>query len=277
MILIMDGRLLGYCLIVAAGCLSATASHGFDGIHGSGFGRAKLNYDSLFQAAIPLAESEEGRKLVAHCISAYGGVEHLGKLRTQALHYRMAMTLSAGEAEASKYVSSERRHRAVRHLGEFTKERLLNGDSAWRIVGDSVCPLQGADYCGQLFSYFTLNLPLAMTADDFSEVRYGRRNGDPLSYIYMLIPDSLMFIAGIRAGDGMVMSSEGVMLATHKRSTYINLFSDHREEEGYIFPHLLTNISLGLEVAKSVLLGVDLNPALTDDLFKPKRMVRESH
>jgi hypothetical protein len=40
---------------------------------------------------------------------------------------------------------------------------------------------------------------------------------------------------------------------------YINRFDEHEKFDGYVFPTQLTNISMGIEVAKSRLVNVEVN------------------
>ena len=79
-------------------------------------------------------------------------------------------------------------------------------------------------------------------------------------------------VVGVDPSDHRIKVSEGVVWQEDKKFTFVNRFDDYREHEGYWFPHQLTNVSLGLEVGRSTLQRVEVNPELEDDTFLPTEM-----
>jgi hypothetical protein len=128
-------------------------------------------------------------------------------------------------------------------------------------------------YKAELFSYLTLAMPLALKTERFDGIRYGRRTDDSLAYIYMDKQDTLMIVIGIDPRDSLIKSSEGIIRQEHSNFVFINYFADHRETDGFWFAHELTNISMGLEVAHSLLIDVVINPDVTETDFLPPVVV----
>lgn len=248
--------------------LSAT-SFAYDKIHGDGHMVPKLNYDSLFENAVPLNESAEGQALVDDCIERYGGLEKLSQIKSLKMNYKMAMALTEDTSEVIKYYASDRKLKVIRTKGEHTKERTLNRNLAWLILDDSLSDTGEHRLKAELFSHLTLSLPAAMKNRPFTQIRYGRRDDDSLSYIYMVKQDTLMIIAGIDPKELLIRSVEGIIYKGEGYSVYVNLFSDFREQAGYLFANSLTNISMGLTVGQSTLESVEINPPLADDFFMP--------
>jgi hypothetical protein len=139
--------------------------------------------------------------------------------------------------------------------------------------------LDSGRYKAELFSYLTLAMPLAMRAERFDDIRYGTRDDDSLHYIYMKKRDSLTIVIGIDPIDHFIKSSEGVIQQEDASFVFINWLSDFQQTDGYWFPHALTNISMGLKVATSVLVNVEINPGLKDSEFAPGELfdLREVH
>ena len=250
---------------------SAAADNSFHG-HGQGHqAGVKLNYDSLFNAAGNLKDSPDGQELILKCISAYGGAKHLLALETFHLTYNMSAFMVADTIRVDKYYQKYRKYKIVRHQPDQREARIINGADSWFVGRDTVIEFFSGKYKAELFSYLTLSLPLAMTKERFDAVRYGLRPEDSLAYVYMLKHDSLMIIAGIDPKDGLIKKSEGVIYQEGQTFVFINYFSDFREVDGYLFPHVLKNISMGLEVANSRLVEVRLNPEFDSSLFMPTK------
>ncbi len=258
-------------LLAAAALLVAPSiAGGFDEFHGA-VAVHSPDYDSLFALAVPLDESAEGRALVDRCLARYGGVEKLEALGAFRLAYRAKTFLARDSLDVIRSFASGRRHSIHRKSATANKRRVLNRSDAWFDDGDTLIVLDDGRYKAELFSYLTLAMPLAITTERFDSIRYGTRDGDPVGYIYMTKNDSLMIVTGIDPADSLIKSSEGVIRQGEKGFTFINRFSDHEEHGGYWFPGKRVNISLGLEVSRSVLSSVEIAPAFAEDEFQPRR------
>ncbi|MEE9553581.1 MAG: hypothetical protein V3W18_04715 [candidate division Zixibacteria bacterium] len=237
--------------------------HDFKGVE-------KLNYDSLYSTAIDLEKSEAGAKLLADCIEKYGGEKKIGELQSFRLSYEMkARILGPEPVEITKIFQRNRKYKVSREKTDGSEQRILNGDRAWFAGRDSTYELSGSRYKSELFSYLTLAMPLAARTERFDGIRFGTRDSDSLEYIYMDKKDSLMIVIGIDPVDKLIKSSEGYIRQNKGGIVFINYFSDFRKIDGYIFPHHLTNISMGLEVGKSQLTGVEINVNFDDNEFSP--------
>lgn len=256
-------------ITLALAIMLATTSYAYDKIHGDGHVVPKVNYDSIFEQATPLSESAEGQALVDDCIERYGGLEKLSRIKSMKLIYKMVMALTQDTSEIVKFYASDRKLKTIRTRGEHVKERTLNRNLAWLILDDSLSDIGEHRLKAELFSHLTLSLPAAMKNRPFAQVRFGRRADDSLLYIYMVKQDTLMIIAGIDPKELLIKSVEGIIYKAEGYSVYVNLFTDFREQHGYLFAHSLTNISLGLTVGQSILESVEINPTLAQDFFKP--------
>lgn len=259
------------------------SNHAFGGDNphsGKGFhqyhhtkGVTKLNYDSLFTQAVPLDESSEGKDLIDKCINSYGGLDKLENIKNLHLKYRMLPYLSRDTIEVIKSIEKGVKYKIVRHQEGRFEERILNGKQAWFQSLDTLMVIDSGRYKAELFSYLTLSLPLALKNERFDNIKYGTRAGDSLSYVYMVKRDTLMIIAGIDPRDGYIKSSEGIIRQDEGSFVFINYFSNFKEFDGYIFPEYLSNVSMGLEVARSRLAEVQVNVEFGADEFKPNQQI----
>ncbi len=234
--------------------------------HGSHSG-PKVDHEALFESAAPLADSQQGRQLLADCLEAYGGQEKLQNLKGFRLHYSMTPMMSTESFPVIKSFQTGRGYRYVK--GD--EERILNGTKCWYTKGDQVADMDGGRYRAELFSYLTLAMPLASETEHFDNVRFGKRDDDPLSYLYFDKADSVLVILGINAETNRIMTTAGVIRQDDQRFTFINEFDDYRQVEGFWFPHSMINISMGLKVAESVLDKVEVNPSFAQDAFLPQK------
>ena len=234
--------------------------------HGSTSG-PKVDHEALYESAAPLEDSQQGRQVLADCLEAYGGQDTLKGLKGFRLHYSMTPMMSTESFPVVKSFQTGRGYRYVK--GD--EERILNGTRCWYIQGDQVADMDGGRYRAELFSYLTLAMPLAAETEHFDNVRYGKRDDDPLSYLYFDKADSVLVVLGIDPETGRIMTSAGVIRQGEQRFTFINEFDDYRQVDGFWFPHSMVNISMGLKVAESVLDKVEVNPAFAKDTFLPPK------
>ena len=261
-----------FCILafVAGLCLGSNIpAGGFDQFHGAQ-PIPKLNYDSLMMAATPLDQSADGQALLDHCIETYGGMEKLQQLKGFRLVYRMKAFLKRDSLGIVKSFQRDRQYRIDRQTSVKDEVRILNHEKAWYQSRDTVLALDGGRYNAELFSYMTLAMPLAAKTERFDDIRYGQRPDDSLAYIYMEKNDTLMIVLGIDPRDHRIKSSEGLIRQGEASFVFINRFSDFRERNGYWFAHQMTNISMGLEVARSVLTRVEINPQFKESDFQPQ-------
>lgn len=256
--------LLGLCLIFTSQSL------GFQSFHGSS-GLPKLNYDSLYNDAVVLDTSPRGQELVQKCIERYGGEEKLKELKSFHIEFSMFMYMAHDSITVEKFFDRSRRYKIVKHQQSGIEARILNEDSAWYTGTDTLMDLKGSRYNAELFSYLTLTMPAGIREERFSDIRYGVRSEDSLEYIYMNKADTLMIVLGISPEDYTIRSSEGIVQGDSTSFVFINKFDDFRTVDGYLFPHVLTNISMGLEVAKSRVRLITINPQISDEEFQPTR------
>lgn len=267
----MKSGLMKTLAIVAVFWMAGTA-HGFDRMHGAQPVQT-VNYDSLFAAAAPLATSLEGRTALDQCLERYGGVEKLKQLDTFRLTYRMKAFLNKDSLDIVKSFANHRKYKISRRGPATNEVRILNHPNAWYQNRDTLIALDGGRYRAELFSYLTLAMPLASQTERFDDMRYGNRDGDSLSYIYMKKQDTLMIVIGIDPRDHLIKSSEGVIFQGEQHFVFINWFSGHREYDGYVFPLYLTNVSMGLEVAQSVVTKVEVNIGYDEKEFNPQPII----
>lgn len=267
------------CLIlmsiaVLALAMTAGATEKFHGKgHSHGEASSKANYDSLFAKAVPLADSPEGNGVIEQCLKAYGGLEHLEKLTSVRMYWRMLPLMSPDSIDMAKTAAPERRYRIFRENQGGFETRMMVGDQAWFQSADTLISLNSGRYKAELFSYLVMQMPLAVKAEPFNEIRYGNRDDDSLHYIYMFKQDSLMIIIGIDPVDFMIKKAEGVIHQEEQSFVFVNRFDAHREYDGFIFPGSLTNVSMGLTVGQSVLKKVDVNFKYSDSDFMPRGII----
>ena len=264
----MKRMMLALSISVALMTAVIPAAHGQHKFHGAKAEFKKLDYDSLAAAAVPLAESTEGRGLAEACLARYGGIEVLQDLTRLRLVYRMVSFAATDSVEVVKTFERGRKHRV--DVGGET--RILNGDRAWiRKKGDVVeAGAETGRFRAELFSYLTLEMPLALTRETFDGgIRFGTREDDSLGYFYMEKKDSLLIVLGVDPGDSLIKSSEGIVRQADRDFIFVNRFSDHHDVDGIPFAQELVNISMGLEVGRSRLASVEINPDLAPDVFEP--------
>ncbi len=256
-------------LFIAVLILSVSAG-GYEKFHGgNNESWPKLNYDSLYTAASSLADSPDGRQIVEKCLAAYGGIPHLEKLNSVTQYWRMLELMTRDSVDINRTAATGRRYKIEKkHPGGF-EERMIDGDQAWFQTSDTLISLNSGRYKAELFSYLVLSMPLAIEKERFDGIRYGIRADDPLHYLYFDKQDSLMLVVGIDPDSHLIRKAEGVIRQDSASFVFINLFDDHRENHGYIFPHSLTNISMGLTVGRAVLKNVEVNFDPTASFFSP--------
>ncbi len=225
----------------------------------------KIDYEALNDSAVPLADSPQGRQLLADCLEAYGGAEKLAELDGFRLHYSMTPMMAKESVPVVKTFQRGRRYRMVN--GEL--QRILNGQECWYTKGDQVAEMDGGRYRAELFSYLTLAMPLAAETERFDEIKFGKRDDDPLSYLYFDKADSLLVILGIDTESHLIKTTTGLIRQDDKHFVFIHELDDYRQVEGFWFPHRLGNISMGLRVGESVLDKVEVNPAFGEKTFLP--------
>ncbi len=230
---------------------------------------AKLNYDSLWNAAVPLEESKMGKVMIDHCVMTYGGKEHLEKLKSARFTWTMKSMMSPEDIAITKTVRFDRHYKIEREVMDGLETRIIADDEGWFQTPDTTIELYGGRYKSELFSYYVLSLPLAAVSGEFPEIRYGQRKDEPYHYIYMMKPDSLMLVIGIDPADYLIYTAEGVIYEDSSSFVFINNFGHHKQYGTYIFPGSLTNISMGLIVGRSTLNNVEMNIDLKDSEFTP--------
>lgn len=185
----------------------------------------------------------------------------------------MLPLMSPDSIDMAKTAAPERRYRIFRENQGGFETRMMVGDQAWFQSADTLISLNSGRYKAELFSYLVMQMPLAVKAEPFNEIRYGNRDDDSLHYIYMFKQDSLMIIIGIDPVDFMIKKAEGVIHQEEQSFVFVNRFDAHREYDGFIFPGSLTNVSMGLTVGQSVLKKVDVNFKYSDSDFMPRGII----
>lgn len=253
--------------------LGATAN-GYEKFHGhEGEGSSKLNYDSLQNLATPLENSSEGRQVIEKCLEAYGGFQKLKDLNSVKLHWRMVEMMSSDSVDIIRTAETGRRYKIEKNRPNGFEARMINGNRAWFQNADTTIELNSGRYKAELFSYLVISMPQAMKTERFDEMRYGRREGDSLHYIYMDKHDSLVIIIGIDPDSYMIRKAEGLIRQESATFVFINHFDDYRDHEGYIFPHYLENVSMGLTVGKSSLKSVRVNIDTDESDYLPNSSI----
>lgn len=258
------------CLFVQIGAQAHPKYHGVKG-------EAKLNYDSLYNSAVSLEKSSEGKEIINKCIEAYGGMEKLEKIKSLKYQWKMFPNYSKDSITVIKEFSQNRKYKIIQNWDRGIEAKLLNDKMAWSITSDTIISISGPQYTGKLFSYLVMKMPQAMKNESFSEIRYGMRDSDSLGYIYMLKKDSLMIVVGIDPSDNLIKQTEGIVLYEGGSSVYINRFSNFKEIEGYLFPQNMIDISMGLIMGKSSLEDVKINVNFPESEFEPARVKKLSN
>lgn len=275
----MNLRILFAALFTFSMAVSA-ADESHAQIHSQHGGKADypaLNYDSLWAGAVPLADSKEGQELLAACLEAFGGKEHLQKLSGFKAVWSMQSKMTGDSTVVTRSVAAARQHKIHVAKTPNPETRILNGAHAWHQSGDQVMALDGMRYKAELFSDYTLHLPLSMQDDSFAESRYLVRQDDSLKCIILDLPDSLWFVVGIDPADHLIRRVEGVIRHQESRTVFVNLFDDYKEFSGYLFPQAMTNISIGLKVGESRLVSLSVNPAFGAEEFTSPGPVDSTH
>jgi hypothetical protein len=255
--------LVGLLGVLILPCLAFAqdAGHAFHGASSE----PKIDYEALYDAAVPLSDSESGRHVLAECLEAYGGVEKLKSLKGFRIHYNMKPMMSENTKTIIKTVEQGRRY-----LWDGGEElRILNGQKCWYTKGDQVADMDGGRYRAELFSYLTLAMPLAAETENFDDIRFGRQDDDPLSYLYFDKADSVLVVLGIDSETRLISKSIGVIRQDEQRFVFVNDFGDFRQVDGFWFPHSLVNISMGLRIGESVVEKIDVNPDFDNGTFLP--------
>ncbi len=261
-------------LLLAVSLFFSSSSFAFENFHGHKAAIKKLNYDSLFTSATPIQKSPEGQKLIESCLAAYGGEAHLQKLKTFKIQYYMENIISNEKIEVDKYFTRNRQYKIIRYQQPSIECRILNGSDSWFIGRDTTLIIYSGKYKAELFSYLTLAMPLAIKTEPFSEIKYGTRSNDSLSYLYMKKNDSLMIILGVDNKNKFIKYVEGVIYQDTTTFVFVNKLDNFRKVDGYFFPYTLINISMGLEVAKSVVTDIIINPIFKENEFKPESVLK---
>lgn len=258
--------------VLAITCTLAAGTIASAQFHGHPEGNAdypKLNYDSLYAAATPLADSPEGQAALANTIAAYGGADHLAALKGYRATWALTSAIYKEASTLTKSVASDRRHRIHLQRSDHYQTRILNGRQAWFQNPDTVIALDSMRYKAEIFSYLVLSLPGDIETEPFSGRRFGTRTDDPLQYLYLDKTDSLLLVVGVDPSDYTIRVVEGVVRQGKQHMIFVNKFSDYKKVDGYLFAHHLENISMGLKVGEAALEDLEVNPDFPPSEFRP--------
>lgn len=247
----------------------------FENFH-HGIKAEKLNYDSLYNVAVPLDQSPEGIKLLKNCIGHYGGREKLENINSLKLEYHMKPRFGNDSLLIFKYWMPDRKYKITRTNKNTAESRILKGISAWFQNTDTTIELDSGRYKAELFSFLTLGMPLAAENERFDGTRYGVRDNDSLAYLYFMKKDSLLMVIGIAPNTMEIVTSEGIIYQEDKNFSFKNIFGNFKSVDGYLLPHSLINISMGMEVANSVLVNATINKEISGEEFKPGVLPQKS-
>lgn len=247
---------------------SALGQHEKQRFHGNAPGH-KTDFKALFNEAQSLEESSEGQAVLRNCLKAYGGLEKLKSFDGALIKYDNRTSDNSEPVEVVKSFQRGRKYRTVKGIDT----RLINNLSCWYEHEDQVAELDGTRYRAELFSYLTLMMPMAAKTERFDSIRHGKRDNDPLDYLYFVKTDSLMIILGIDPEEHLIRSSTGIIPQGDMNFTYINEFSNFSNFDGFIFPGKITYFSLGMRVGNSVIREVEINPTFNDNEFLPRNKV----
>jgi hypothetical protein len=231
----------------------------------------KLNYDSLWNNATDIKNSSEGQKLIDKCIESYGGYKNLENINTLKLDYNSNLALVDGVQQITKYYQVGIKYKTVINENDsiFILERGLNGRKVWHKTVEFLKEnVRRHHYKKELFEYLQQSMPLGIKTENFSSIKYGKRDNDILEYIYLKNNDSLITILGINPEDFLIYKIEGVIIEEDKRYVHMYILSDFKKYEGYLFPYKRKYISMGLEVSNSDLKSIEINPAFKDNEFR---------
>ena len=251
-------------LVLAVAVGSVLAEPRPDSFH-HGSSKDKTDWDALYAEATSLRESAPGTALLEGCLAAYGGQEKLATLRALRLRYDQ-VRLGGTSQQVVRTFARGRRH----VLAKPGESRYLDGGRCWYENEQQVMELDTGRYCAELFSYLTLAMPLAARTERFDDIRYRMRQDDPLGYLFFDKADSLLVVLGVDPATKLIHSAAGVVRQGEQNYAFVNKFEDHREVDGFILPHRLVSISMGLKVAESTLDKAEINPELAEDSFRPR-------
>jgi hypothetical protein len=258
------------CQVVISVIILSGISAGYEKFHAQEHeSTPKLDYDSLFAIASPLADSPDGRQVIENCLNAYGGIPKLEELKSVRFTWRMLAMMSSDSVNVVKIMATGRRYKIERERPNGFEVRMIDENRAWFQNADTVIELNGGRYKAELFSYLVLSMPLALKTERFDDIRYGRRADDPLHYLYLDKLDSLMVVLGIDPSDYMIKKAEGLIRQEDETFVFINQFGDFKKLNGFMFPRSLTNVSMGLTVGQSALKDVEVNIDVARSCFSP--------
>ena len=226
----------------------------------------KVDYQALLEAASPLSENREGQDLLQACLAAYGGSEKLAKLQGLRLTYSLAGSSDPAKGSTSKSFQLGRRYKVV----QDGRERILNGGDCWVQDKDQTWKMDDFRYRAELFSYLVLAMPYAAETEHFDQVRFSRDQEQGLGLFYFVKTDSLMIIMGVDTSDHLVKATTGVLPNGENTMVFVNKFDDFRAVDGFLFPHKLTNYSLGMMMGENVLEKAEVNPVFPATEFLPR-------
>ena len=132
-------------VIALAVVVLATSADAYEGFHGKSK-MVKPNYDSLFQAATRLEESPEGRAVMDSCRAAYGGVEHLRRMESVRMTWRMKALMSSDSLDVVKTMSRNRHHKIEKTAGDRIERRIISGKRCWYETADTLIELDDGRY-----------------------------------------------------------------------------------------------------------------------------------
>ena len=228
----------------------------------------KLNYDSLYAAASDMKNNPKASALIDNCIKAYGGINHLTQLNSFKIIYKEITDNIESMKTITKLYQKDLKHKNVNTSPvNQTKIRIINGNKGWYQTGTLTGELTPRQYKNELFSFYAASAPAIMQSNFFSEIKYGTRTDDSLEYIYMLKPDTMMFILGIDPKDYFIKYIEGVIYKDSNSYVTINRLSNIQKSKNYYFPQNITYISMGMEVGNYKLSEVEINPTFKEEDF----------
>ena len=114
------------------------------------------------------------------------------------------------------FYDQNKKYRKISYLSDsLSNAAEFNNDRAARIINGEVHIVNNRDFKSELFSYLVISMPAGIKTEMFNEVRFGKRNDDPLNYIFLKKEDSLIMILGIDPADNFVKKIEIIKKASN--------------------------------------------------------------
>lgn len=217
----------------------------------------------VFLALPAKAWADEVSALVDRVVATYGGRPKLAAIRT--LHETgVILSLRTGQTgTVERWFASPDRLRL--------DTRYPNGDTESRILDKSVAYKNGAPAQGPLVSATKLQaarfrLPLLLTEQS---TKLTGITPEGWKMLTVDLGEGMVVEAQIDAEKGLIRRSRGLLSMGGQVMEFVTDYDDFRKVDGVLVAHREGHAAMGMTTGESRLDKVEINSALSDEVFKP--------